>query len=111
MKAKPVLRTLDGAIRKARKDLDPTAASLSAVGWTLGAATNTAIAWCENNPCPDAGSDQELIDLFEILDNAAEAMQEGAQMNPVSPIDGFDGILSSTSASVAKILKTIQRLR
>jgi hypothetical protein len=111
MKAKPVLRTLDGAIRQARKDLVPTAASLSAVGWSLGAASNTAIAWCENNPCPDRTSDQDLIDLFELLDNTAEAMEESASINPTPAITGFDDILVSISDSVAKILKTIQRLR
>jgi hypothetical protein len=105
------LRILDGAIRQARKDLVPAAASLSAVGWSLGAASNTAIAWCENNPCPDKTSDQDLIDLFELLDSTAEAMEESVSINPTPAITGFDDILVSISDSVAKILKTIQRLR
>jgi hypothetical protein len=111
MKARPVLRTLDGAIRQARKDLIQTPESLRAVGWSLGAASNTAIAWCENNPCPDKTSDQDLIDLFELLDSTAEAMEESASINPTPAITGFDDILVTISDSVAKILKTIQRLR
>jgi hypothetical protein len=38
-------------------------------------------------------------------------MEESASIDPTPAITGFDDILVSISDSVAKILKTIQRLR
>ena len=104
-RATPTLRSIDGSIRLARKELAPDGDTLSSIGWHLGAAADKALQWIESNPCPDKTIDSDMVGLFRTLGQTAALIEAAAQVASTPDLKGFDETLSSVGSRL-KVLAT-----
>ncbi len=102
-RATPTLRSIDGSIKLARKELAPDGDTLSSIGWHLGAAADKALQWIESNPCPDKTTDSDVVGLFRTLGETAALIEAAAQAASTPDLKGFDETLSR----VGSRLKTV----
>ncbi|MBF6557757.1 MAG: hypothetical protein IVW52_16680 [Acidimicrobiales bacterium] len=105
-KATPTLRSIDGSIKLARKELAPDGDTLSSIGWRLGAAAAKALQWMEANPCPDKISDSDIVDLLTTLADTAASIDTAAQAASPPDLKGFDSTLASVGTKVTELLAT-----
>ena len=105
-KATPTLRSIDGSIKLARKELAPDGDTLSSIGWHLGAAAMKAFEWMEANPCPDKTSNSDIVDLLTTLADTAASIETAAQAASTPDLKGFDDILVSVGSKVTELLAT-----